>query len=755
MREPPPDELTERLARLGLATAEQVGSVRGRVRRLARELPAFESVWVDALAQARILTPYQAARINSGEEQRLRIGPYTVLARNPWPGYMESFLARTASARPTRQLWAVRPDADSLPGQLAALERLAGAGRALQEAGLPAVTQAGTDGGLLWAESPSAAGRPAAERLVHYGRLPAEEVWAIARKMAEQLAALERAGLHHGDIGLHALRLVRRGEIQLLAPGLRPIVRPDEGYAFADLAPEAYETLAPERIADGRPSSGTTDRFACGCLWWHLLTGRSARVGGNALAKLQAAHTGCVPDVRTLAPETPAVLAETIARCVSGDPAQRPASAEELLGLLEATVPAACPNVQPSVAVAASRRRARTNALAARLAQSPWTAGAALLTGVAAVAALATLVLSSNPAVPPPASIAGGAAWQASSDPQGPAPLAQNGMGTSGSGERAGCSSAEAIVLPSGRPLAIESMRLEDGQTVRGEGDRPTILVVPPGGLRVTASGVVFENIAFVPPPLVAGEPVGDEVRPLVRMGAARVSFHRCLFRGGANARTTRAVEWAGSDSPKQQSLPSGQVTFRDCVIEGVESAVVAAAPGALGVEMENVLYLGRSAMVVLPFGPTPDAPVAIRLAQTTLRDCGPLVHCTWEGEYPGSLSVRAVGCVLVPREETPLLVFRGSMRPDLVLRNVLWSGEGTILGVKTPVVAWEHGPDQIEPLDDADASMAGLVRSQVDFAATAGEGPAGSQVVRWQAPLRSPDPPGADAARLPPADSP
>ena len=39
----------------------QVTQMGRRVRRLARDLPQFESVWVDALAQARILTPFQAA----------------------------------------------------------------------------------------------------------------------------------------------------------------------------------------------------------------------------------------------------------------------------------------------------------------------------------------------------------------------------------------------------------------------------------------------------------------------------------------------------------------------------------------------------------------------------------------------------------------------------------------------------------------------------------------------------------------------
>jgi len=49
MSEQPPVELVAMLERLGLASAGQVARMNRRVRRLARDLPRFESVWVDAL----------------------------------------------------------------------------------------------------------------------------------------------------------------------------------------------------------------------------------------------------------------------------------------------------------------------------------------------------------------------------------------------------------------------------------------------------------------------------------------------------------------------------------------------------------------------------------------------------------------------------------------------------------------------------------------------------------------------------------
>ena len=92
-------------------------------------------------------------------------------------------------------------------------------------------------------------------------------------------------------------------------------MRPEEGYAHADLPPELYDSVAPERIAGVAAPNAYSEMFACGCLWWRLLTGRPPLPGGAALAKLKSIHTGKVPDVHRFAPETPEALANAIRAC--------------------------------------------------------------------------------------------------------------------------------------------------------------------------------------------------------------------------------------------------------------------------------------------------------------------------------------------------------------------------------------------------------------------------------------------------------
>jgi hypothetical protein len=64
--EPPSKQLRETLLRLKICSVRDFRRAKRRVRRLARDLPAFDFVWIDALLQARRLTPFQARLLESG-----------------------------------------------------------------------------------------------------------------------------------------------------------------------------------------------------------------------------------------------------------------------------------------------------------------------------------------------------------------------------------------------------------------------------------------------------------------------------------------------------------------------------------------------------------------------------------------------------------------------------------------------------------------------------------------------------------------
>ena len=103
-----------------------------------------------------------------------------------------------------------------------------------------------------------------AQWVLHRGRLPPEAVAEIARQMAAALEALARGGLAHGDIAASAIGIAADGTVRISRAGIREIWRPDERAAENGIPPEAFDTLAPERIASAAPPTAASDLYACG-----------------------------------------------------------------------------------------------------------------------------------------------------------------------------------------------------------------------------------------------------------------------------------------------------------------------------------------------------------------------------------------------------------------------------------------------------------------------------------------------------------
>lgn len=207
------------------------------------------------------------------------------------------------------------------------------------------------------------------------GPFAPDEVRVIAQQIAAGLEQAHSQGLVHRD--LKPGNLIRRsdGTIKIADFG---IARGSHGTELTEagtiLGTAAY--LAPEQAEGGRVTP-RTDLYALGVVLYELLTGqRPWRV--NSLADLGHRRTEPAPE---LPPHVPADLRRAIGRALEPDPADRPASAAELAGLLGEPDEGAATVVLP----AASRPQRRPATLLAL-------GLAALLLALAAlgIAALAT-----------------------------------------------------------------------------------------------------------------------------------------------------------------------------------------------------------------------------------------------------------------------------------------------------------------------------------------------------------------------------
>jgi len=793
MGESPPPQLMGLLKRLGLSGSVPIGSLRSRVRRLARDLPRFESVWVDALAQARVITPWQATQINAGRGESLRIGPFVLCGPLPWPDYLPCYRARRIeSGEPVRL--AVVDNCGKRAGQIAGrLEALAAAGAALPSEHLAPLSEVGTEGDRIWAAAGWVDGRSAAEWMVHNGRFPPEVVLEIARAMLQGLVALEKAGLCHGDVSTGGLLLTDGGGVVLSQPGIRAILRPEEGYGNADLPPAAYDYLAPERVADGTPPETASDVYACGCVWWHLLCGRPPLTGGDSLAKLRAAQAAEVVDVRPLAPGVSAALAEAVSACVNPSPGARPRSMAEL----SAALGPCSRGGKAALAGCLTRPRRTVDRWATPAARfsGPGRLPAVLM-GLAGclVAAAAVLWPIWRAGLPVPvASINAETFYQKGTVPfslrenrdsplreNRDSPLRENRDSPQrenrGSPPRAASAErdqrpgpekpdtpaevAEDLVLATGGPLEIESLEIPPGQCVRGARGRRPLVMVPRAGLPVVAEEVRFEGIDFVWNHAASADHPSAASAAIVDLRSGRAEFHGCSFRSvaGRSSPQPAAIRWThpAESGEGVSSLPSGRLQLRDCVLSRVDAAIDSRTTAALAVELTNTLHLGSGPLLRLDHLPRPDEPILVVLSQVTLRGGGGLLEarCRRIEGPPGEISIRAAGCAFVPGADAALLLLCGPKPPTEVLSDVLanvrWTGQGSLVSPAAAIAAWRGADGELEVLDDARVSIAGLVRSEVEFAGEAAANPAASRIVRWQAPLRSTDPPGIDPAELP-----
>lgn len=756
MQGEPSPNLVALLERLKLATRAQILAVAPAARRLGDDLPDFEPVWVDALAQARVLTPLQAAEINGGRGDELLQGPYQIARKLSGPGYAECYAARHTETRRAARLYLVRRPQVPAVELARSLAAWVDASRPLVGSQACVVEESGVSGEAVWATSAAVEGIVAADWLVENGRLPPNVVLEIARQMVAQLATLEHHSLVHGDISATAVVLHKSGRAVLPMPGLRGLVRPAEGYSFCDLQPEAFASLSPERIAEGLPPSVSSDLYACGTLWWHLLTGRSPLAGGNSLLKLKAIHASKLLDVRHLAPDVPETLAQAIHSVTMSRGADRPESFAKLAEMIGtptrvgAAQLARCVN-RPTQVWQPPRRRGRRPQQTAPLRAAPTAIVATLLLTLAGLGVYAQR--TSGHRSTPKAEVA--SAVQPARSPQASNVAARKTTPNDELLKKTAVASAspvrlasatelpnrntpDPLVLPSGKTTLRRGLALQPGQCVRGkEGQRPTISV-PRGGLVVAREDTRFEGIDFVwehePDRSAAGRQSA-----MLMVEAQAIEFRGCSFSAPADS-PIAAIALAGGTT--LAATDTSEFTMIDCVFHGTSAVVDCLASPNLAVQMKNTLCLSSGPMLRLHRAPRADEAATITLDHVTARGNSPALECRAASDAPaGPMSICATDCVF--DTSAGLLVFWG-VRPSQALASLTWTGHGSLVTPDTSMAVWAARGKSPQPLEEDAIDIAGLARCQVQFAASL-DGPLGaSRITEWQGPLRSSDPPGA-----------
>ncbi len=275
---------------------------------------------------------------------------------------------------------------EALAKDAEALERFEREARSASALGHPnicTIYETGEHAGRPFIAMELVEGQTLAER-VKAGPLAVEDALRIARQVAEALEEAHERGLIHRDLKPANVIVTPKGRAKIVDFGLAKLLRP-----VAPGAPTLDEPLvtrtgavmgtvpymAPEQLR-GEAVDARTDLYAFGELLYEMVSGRRAFTETQTAQLIAAILTQPPPPPRSLNANIPPELDAIILKCLAKDPAERYASAHELLlDLGPASTVSGLPLTARSVTVA---RRARARKAVV------WGAGAALLLALGA-----------------------------------------------------------------------------------------------------------------------------------------------------------------------------------------------------------------------------------------------------------------------------------------------------------------------------------------------------------------------------------
>lgn len=775
MLEPPSDHLLKTLTELRLCSERELRRCRRHVKRLARDLPAFDSVWVDALVQVRKLTSFQARILDSAHPEHLHVGPCVLIDRLGSGLAAETFLARRVRGNERCVLKRIILPTEDLH---IAQENLAAFVEAAGACGHPSIvvphacTIPNDD---LVVISHFVPGPHLAELLLRRGRFPADVVAEIARQLADGLAALHAQELCHGEVSLANVRLTKRGTAVLVDAGIGPTLRP-EWIVHPAMRPERCDGTAPELIGTGNHPDSASDLYALGCLLWQLLAGRPPFPGGDPLAKLAAHQTRRIADVREWAPDTPTNLAELIADLTNPNLDERPHAANvvaERIGRPRRSGRRRLARFRATFQVSVGR----TPAPAANRSFVSWPVAAAILFAVSGlVFTLAgqghrsSLLNLANHL--PPGLRQRAAEWFPFAGPNAPSTTAESVSDADAAGSATSAQPGLQNVQPIPAPDANGVIELEaDGTyaaadisavgrlTIRGavspeSGDRCPRVLVSGEPCKIWAEQVRIENVHFVRQGVTADKRA--PVPALLLVEAQNLTLSGCRFQSGwdrqngpqpATIRPTFSVGWKMID----RDDPSGGIlNVVDSLFRSGPALYCAAPPQRI--HAENCLKTGAGAFLLVRTPPSAGRNLQIAFRQVTLRESGSMLSLNLSSApaETGRILLETTDCVfdLLPESASLFELVAQTLPADWKERIEL-TGEGCLghprLSIATQVVPQTGRRMHLETMG---VHVEGIVLADYEFTGPLNARATDSMIAFHGAPQRSILPPGIDVGR-------
>jgi serine/threonine protein kinase len=339
--DPQPPRFRETAVASGIVSAERIDAVeielQGTLDRGTTPVAAWDKAIADRLVKQGVLTRFQAREMLAGR-RRFRLGQYTVLDEIGRGGMGQVFLAEHALMGRTVAV-KVLPRSRSTPEYEAAFRREIRMLASLDHENLVRALDAGYDAKVYYLVTEFVPGFDLRRQVHRYGPLDAPAAGAVMTQAARGLAYAHDHGVVHRDVKPGNLLVTQDGRVKVL----------DLGLAGSEFDPETQQAgrvvgtmdyMAPEQIRAPESAGPAADVYALGCTLYFALAGQPPFPGGSRKEKAQR-HLGEQPvPLPQLVPSVDPGIARLVEAMMRKDPADRIASAREVIDRLRPWTPA-------------------------------------------------------------------------------------------------------------------------------------------------------------------------------------------------------------------------------------------------------------------------------------------------------------------------------------------------------------------------------------------------------------------------------
>ena len=740
--EPPSPELIRRLAELQLADDRDLHACRRRVRVLARGLPALDSIWIDALVQAKRLTPLQARLLESGAGDTIRANEHLVLTElRQREDIVCVYEARDPESREKRLV--TRIHTRITPEMERALSQLIRTGSEHPSAKRRLPVSYAREAEYVDVAFSFCTGKSVSELLVRRGRFPEPVVQEVALKA---LALLASESAPHGDLRCTNVWLDLQGRVALLNWGILPVIEPVVS-VHSRLPAQFFEGIAPERVGSDAAANPATEVYALGCLLWQMLAGRPPFVMADPLDKLRAHERRTIPDIREFAPDVGESFAALLRRMTARDPHRRPQSFDALCTELQTrktpqsrrvksfvrSFESAAPR-NPHSSRHPNRWRFVTTAVALLGVSSAafglmWNRTSWGLPELRNAAAHAVRTVSEGNRA---TGVIGGSP-ESPANSEGALPLVLPDPNVK-----------QQIVLLENAEYFASDLQFDHPITIQGGGAAGTRILVTEETFRIVADAVKLENLQIIDRRGV------DRSGPSVSLEAQEVRIDRCWIEStGRNVVTESLLQWKSLDSIDPQS---GRLLVTHSVLMPSGPAIEMLDP-LTTVAFEEVYLTGGAALLTLHHGARAGLQVPIVLNRCTVRSASSLLEMRNPSRLSqtGRLSLQGRNSVVELEPERAVIEINGGAIPSRWEHHFEVAAEGLIVDRQTLLIGQRGAGGKMTELDASGMMVNGLLAGQFHFESDAAHPRGLGRVEIDELAVRfSMQAPGADPAELP-----